>query len=85
MTSWRPEYRPLLSSHDPGEPPLKGGMLLAPYGKGLYMYTAYVWNRQLPAGVPGAYRIFANMISIGKTVLRSSTSPQAERSLSPQR
>ena len=66
MANWAPEFTPLLESHDPGEPPQKGGMLVAPYGKGLYVYTGYVWFRQLPAGVPGAYRIFANMISLGK-------------------
>ncbi len=84
MESWAPEYRPLLSSHDPNEPPLKGGMLLASYGKGLYLYTGYVWNRQLPAGVPGAYRIFANMISLGRTVLRSTPSSLGKQP-SPQR
>ena len=67
MVRWAPEYKPLLSSHDPGEPRHDGGMLLASYGKGFYLYTAYVWSRQLPAGVPGAYRIFANMISLGRT------------------
>ncbi len=75
MDTWAPEYRPLLSSNDPGEPPLKGGMLLASYGKGLYLYTAYVWNRQLPAGVPGAYRIVANMLSLGKTASTSAAQP----------
>ena len=43
-----------------------GGTLYARYGKGVYIFTAYAWFRQLPAGVPGAYRIFANMISAGK-------------------
>ena len=66
MASWAPEFTPLLESHDPGEPPQKGGMLLAPYGKGVYIYTGYAFFRQLPAGVPGAYRIFANMLSLGK-------------------
>jgi hypothetical protein len=66
METWDPHYTPLLESHDPGEPPQKGGMLVASYGKGLYVYTGYAWFRQLPAGVPGAYRIFANMISLGK-------------------
>jgi LmbE family N-acetylglucosaminyl deacetylase len=70
MVNWAPEYKPLLESHDPGEPPQKGGMLLAQYGKGYYLYTGYVWFRQLPAGVPGAYRIFANMISLGKSAAR---------------
>jgi LmbE family N-acetylglucosaminyl deacetylase len=63
MRSWAPEYTPLLSCGDPGEPPQKGGMLAARFGKGLYVFTAYAWFRQLPAGVPGAYRIWANMLS----------------------
>ncbi len=67
MTDWDPHYTPLLSGHDPGEPERKGGMLFARYGKGYYIYTGYAWFRQLPAGVPGAYRIFANMLSLGKT------------------
>jgi LmbE family N-acetylglucosaminyl deacetylase len=62
---WDPRYTPLLSGADPGEPQLRGGMLVARYGKGYYIYTAYAWFRQLPAGVPGAFRIFANMLSLG--------------------
>lgn len=63
---WSKEYTALLSSQDPGESPKRGGLLVAPYGKGHYIYTGYSWFRELPAGVPGAYRIFTNMISIGK-------------------
>jgi hypothetical protein len=66
-SEWDPRYRSLLSGHDPGEPPLRGGWVEADYGKGLYVYTAYAWFRQLPAGVPGAYRLFANLISLPKT------------------
>lgn len=62
---WDDRYTPLFSSHDPGEDPQKGGMLYTKYGKGYFIYTGYSWFRQLPAGVPGAYRIFANMISLG--------------------
>jgi len=58
-------FKPLLSCHDPGEPALDGGLLIAPYGKGLYVLTSYSWFRQLPEGVPGAIRIFANLISLG--------------------
>ena len=65
-SEWAPEYQPLLESHDPGERPLPGGTLYAKYGHGAYIFTAYSWFRQLPAGVPGAYRIFANFISAGK-------------------
>ena len=55
----------LLQSNDPGEAPLKGGLLVADYGKGHYIYSSMVWYRQLRAGVPGAYRMLANMISYG--------------------
>jgi len=68
MESWDSQYKPMLESHDPGEEPLRGGMLLASYGRGYYLYTGYTWFRQLPEGVPGAYRIFANMVSLGKTL-----------------
>ena len=66
MSEWAPNYTPLLASHDPGHPPLQGGMLVARFGKGLYVYTGYSWFRQLPAGVPGAYRIWANLLSAAK-------------------
>jgi len=59
-------YTPLLESADPGEPAQQGGELYAEMGKGRYVYTAYAWFRQLPAGVPGAYRQFANLISLSK-------------------
>lgn len=65
-SSWADEYTPVLSSHDPGEQPLDGGLLIAKYGKGHYVYTGYSWFRELPAGVSGAYRIFVNMISLGQ-------------------
>jgi len=61
---WDPAYTAILSCHDPGEPPLDGGLLVAKSGKGYFIYTGYSWFRQLPAGVPGAYRIFANMVSL---------------------
>jgi hypothetical protein len=54
-----------LSSNDPGEEARNGGLLVAQYGKGFYIYTGYSWFRELPAGVAGAYRIFTNMISLG--------------------
>jgi hypothetical protein len=65
MNSWDPRYKALLSGNDPGEESRDGGMLYARYGKGHYIYTGYSWFRQLPAGIPGAFRIFANMLSIG--------------------
>lgn len=63
---WDPKYQSVLESHDPGEAPHPGGELYVRDGKGVYIFTAYSWFRQLPAGVPGAYRLFANMISAGK-------------------
>jgi LmbE family N-acetylglucosaminyl deacetylase len=62
-SEWDPRYQTVLESHDPGEKPQGGGMLYARYGKGVYIFTGYAWFRQLPAGVPGAYRLFANMLS----------------------
>ncbi|OYT71993.1 MAG: hypothetical protein CFK52_06425 [Chloracidobacterium sp. CP2_5A] len=59
-------YTPLLASRDPGEPPRTGGLLVAELGQGRYVYASYAWFRQLPAGVPGAYRIFANLLSLPK-------------------
>ena len=63
---WSPEYAAILSTHDPGEAPKEGGLLVAPYGKGHFVYTGYSWFRQLPAGVPGAFRLFTNLLSLGK-------------------
>jgi LmbE family N-acetylglucosaminyl deacetylase len=63
---WDERYLSVLESHDPGEEPLRGGMLYTPYGKGAYIFSAYDWFRELPAGVPGAYRLFANMLSAAR-------------------
>lgn len=63
---WSDEFVPILSSNDPGESPKTGGLLVAKYGEGYYVYSGYSWFRELPAGVSGAYRIFVNMISLGK-------------------
>ncbi len=63
-SKWDPKYETVLSSKDPDEEEsLGGGELWTHYGKGVYIYTAYSWFRQLPAGVPGAYRLFANLLS----------------------
>ncbi|MBK7869710.1 MAG: PIG-L family deacetylase [Saprospiraceae bacterium] len=63
---WAQEFDAILSCNDPGEPARDGGLLVATYGKGHYIYTGYSFFRELPAGVSGAFRLFANMISIGK-------------------
>jgi hypothetical protein len=63
---WDEHFTPILACGDPGETPLKGGLLVAPYGKGHFVYTGLVFFRELPAGVPGAYRLFANLVSLGK-------------------
>ncbi len=65
---WDGRYEPLWEVADPGEKPLAGATLVARYGKGVFIYTALAWFRQLPAGVPGAYRIFANLLSAGKVL-----------------
>ncbi len=64
MTQWDSHFTPLLESHDPGENEQKGGLLVAQYGKGTYIYTGYAFFRQLPAGVPGAVRLFVNLLSV---------------------
>jgi hypothetical protein len=66
MRQWDPRYEALLETHDEGQEPQKGGLLYAKYGKGFYVYNAYAFYRQLPEGVPGAYRIFANLVSLAK-------------------
>ncbi len=63
---WSPEYEAVISSNDPDSPAMDGGILVAKYGKGNYVYTSLSWFRELPAGVPGAYRVFVNLISMGK-------------------
>jgi LmbE family N-acetylglucosaminyl deacetylase len=63
MSQWDAKFTPLLESHDPGESEQKGGLLVAHYGKGTYIYTGYAFFRQLPAGVPGAVRLFVNLVS----------------------
>ncbi len=66
LKSWDSHYTALLSTQDDAQEPQKGGLLYARYGKGVYIYNAYAFYRQLPEGVPGAFRLFANMISLPK-------------------
>ena len=66
LNSWSPQYTALTETHDPGQDPQKGGLIYARYGKGVWIYAAYALYRQLPQAVPGAYRIFANLIAAGR-------------------
>lgn len=65
MSKWDEHFKALLACHDPGEEPQKGGLLKAQFGKGIYIYTGYAFFRQLPAGVPGAVRLYVNLLSAG--------------------
>jgi len=67
-STWDSHYTPLFETHDPGESPQLGVTLAARYGKGAFVFTAFSFFRELPAGVPGAFRIFANLLSAGKTM-----------------
>jgi hypothetical protein len=63
---WSSEFTPILSMNDKGETAKKGSLLIAKYGEGHFIYTGLSFFRELPAGVPGAYRIFTNLLSVGK-------------------
>lgn len=63
--TWDDAYTPLLETGDPGETPLRGGLLIAKHGQGTYVYTGIAFFRQFPEGVPGAYRLFANLLALG--------------------
>jgi hypothetical protein len=65
-SSWDPRYTPIFAMNDAGEAPLNGSLLVAKVGNGYFAYTGLVFFRELPAGVPGAYRLFANLVSLGK-------------------
>jgi len=67
---WSKDFTPILSMHDKGETPKEGSLLVAKYGKGYYIYTGLSFFREFPEGVSGAYRLFANMLSIGKETLK---------------
>jgi LmbE family N-acetylglucosaminyl deacetylase len=66
FSEWDAAYTPMIATHDQGQEPQKGGWVTATYGKGHYTYFAYAFHRQLPFGVPGAYRLLANLLSLGK-------------------
>jgi hypothetical protein len=64
FSEWDKAYTPMIETHDQGQPPQRGGWVVATYGKGHYTYFAYAFHRQLPYGVPGAYRLLANLLSL---------------------
>ena len=64
--SWSNDFETIISSNDKGESPNNGGILISKVGEGYFVYTSYSWFRQLPDGVSGAYKIFTNLISLGK-------------------
>jgi LmbE family N-acetylglucosaminyl deacetylase len=64
LAEWDDRFTPLLEFNDPGEAPTRGSLLVASVGRGLYVYVALAFFRQLPAGVPGAHRLFANLVSL---------------------
>jgi hypothetical protein len=66
-SSFAPEWTAPLAMHDPGEPPNRGAILVAPVGRGTYVYTTLAFFRQLPAGVPGAARLFVNLLEARAT------------------
>jgi hypothetical protein len=68
---WDERYTPVLEMNDPGEPPRRGSLLVAEVGEGLYVYAALSFFRQWPTGVPGAYRLFANLVSLDAGTWRS--------------
>lgn len=70
---WAPQYQPLLETHDEGQAPQKGGLLVAAYGRGLYVYDAYALYRQLTEGVPGSFRMLANLVSLPKAPRAAAT------------
>lgn len=64
--TWDAAFKPLLEMQDPGRPPVRGGLLVAGYGQGTYVYTGLSFFRALPAGVPGAFRLFFNIVELGR-------------------
>jgi LmbE family N-acetylglucosaminyl deacetylase len=73
-SAWDPAYTALIATHDKGQDPQKGGWVTARHGKGHYTYFAYALHRQLPYGVPGAYRLLANLLSLGRTTAPAASS-----------
>ena len=78
-SSWASAYTPMIATWDKGQQPQPGGWLHARHGKGHYTYFAYAFHRQLPYGVPGAYRLLANLLSLGKTATTAPSGARPER------
>jgi LmbE family N-acetylglucosaminyl deacetylase len=78
--TWDPRYETVIETHDPGESDKRGGLLFARHGKGAFVYTGYAFFRQLPAGVPGAYRFFVNLVSAGAGADLATRAPAAPAS-----
>lgn len=68
---WDSRFEPIISWNDPNEPPRNGGLIIAPYGEGHFVYTGISFFRELPAGVPGAYRLIANIIALNNQELKN--------------
>jgi hypothetical protein len=79
---WDPQYTPLIATWDKGQQPQKGGWLHAQYGKGHYTYFAYALHRQLPYGVPGAYRLLANLLSLNQATEKNGRTQPGTRKTS---
>ena len=75
LNTWDPAFTPVLSMADPGEAPKEGSLLIAPLGEGVYIYTGLALFRQFPEGVPGAYRLFANLVSLDGRTWRDYLAP----------
>ena len=75
FTEWDSRYHPMIATWDKGQAPQQGGWVTTRYGKGHYTYFAYAFHRQLPYGVPGAYRLLANLLSLGKTPVPPAPTP----------
>lgn len=70
-STWAPEYKAPTEMHDVDQAPQRGGLVYAPYGKGTYIYLAFAFFREMPEGVPGSFRIMANLLSVGKNPAKS--------------
>ena len=84
-SSWAPEYTPMVETWDHGQAPQKGGWLSTRYGKGRYTYFAYALHRQLPYGVPGAYRLLENVLALTSNARTRSTAQRTSAKSPPRK